>query len=216
MAVAGPSSTRSATGALDPATARPPVGRPDIPSPVAVCDWIHGEHTRLFPSETGPRPPEETMSTIAEQLAELAERHELTVAVAESLTAGNVAAALGAAPDSAVWFRGAVIAYSTEVKRRVLDVPDVPVVSEVAARAMAEGVRSLLDADLAVATTGVGGPGPQDGEPEGSVWFCVCSRDHVETSHRQFDGDPAEVLDQSVRYALELLLSMATTIASTE
>lgn len=153
------------------------------------------------------------MIAIADQLADLAERNGLTVAVAESLTAGKVAAALGAAPNSAVWFRGGIVAYSTEVKQRVLHVPDVPVVSETAATAMAEGVRALMDADIAVATTGVGGPGPQDGEPAGSVWFCVVSRSGVRTSHRQLDGDPPEVLDQSVRFAVELVLSMAKTIA---
>ncbi|MGS2810556.1 CinA family protein [Nocardia sp. MW-W600-9] len=153
------------------------------------------------------------MIAIADQLADLAERNGLTVAVAESLTAGKVAAALGAAPNSAVWFRGGIVAYSTEVKQRVLHVPDVPVVSETAATAMAEGVRALMDADIAVATTGVGGPGPQDGEPAGSVWFCVVSRSDVRTSHRQLDGDPPEVLDQTVRFAVELVLSMAKTIA---
>lgn len=145
-------------------------------------------------------------------LAALAERYGVTVAVAESLTAGNIAAALGSAPDSAVWFRGGVIAYSTEVKRRVLAIPDVPVVSETAATAMAQGVRSLMDADIAVATTGVGGPDPQDGEPAGSVWFCVVSRGEVHTSHRQFDGDPAQVVERSVRYAIELLMSAATAL----
>ncbi|MGW6620636.1 CinA family protein [Nocardia sp. NPDC055002] len=148
----------------------------------------------------------------ANQLAALAEQHGLTVAVAESLTAGQVAAALGAAPDSAVWFRGAVVAYATDVKRHVLGVPDVPVVSETAAKAMAEGVRSLMDADIAVATTGVGGPEPQDGEDAGSVWFCVATRGDAQAGHRQYDGDPAEVVGRSVQYALELLLSTATTL----
>ncbi|MFD3702005.1 CinA family protein [Nocardia sp. NPDC058658] len=148
----------------------------------------------------------------ARRLAELAERCGITVAVAESLTAGNVAAALGAAPDSAVWFRGGVVAYATEVKRQVLGVPDVPVVSETAATAMAEGVRSLMDADIAVATTGAGGPDPQDGEPPGSVWFCVVSRGDARAEHRQFDGDPADVVERSVQYALELLLSMAQAV----
>ncbi|NEW27160.1 CinA family protein [Nocardia cyriacigeorgica] len=149
------------------------------------------------------------MVEAAKELADLVDRRGLTVAVAESLTAGNLAAALGAAPDSAAWFRGGIVAYSSEVKRRVLDVPEVPVVSETAARAMAEGVRSLMDADIAVATTGVGGPGPEDGEPAGSVWFCVVSRTESRASHRQYDGDPAAVLDQSVQYAIELLLSLA-------
>ncbi|MFE9787049.1 CinA family protein [Nocardia salmonicida] len=151
---------------------------------------------------------------VADQLAEVAKRCGVTVAVAESLTAGNVATALGAAPDSAVWFRGGVVAYATEVKRQVLGVPEVPVVSEAAATAMAEGVRSLMDADIAVATTGVGGPDPQDGEAAGSVWFCVVSRSDARASHLQYDGDPAEVVALSVQYALELLLSMAKAVHS--
>jgi nicotinamide-nucleotide amidase len=145
----------------------------------------------------------------ANQLAALAERRGLTVAVAESLTAGQLAAALGAAPDSAVWFRGGVVAYATEVKRHVLGVPEVPVVSETAATAMAQGVRALMDADIAVATTGAGGPEPQDGADAGSVWFCVVSRGDAQATHRRYDGDPAEVVDRSVQYALELLLSTA-------
>ncbi|GAD86917.1 CinA family protein [Nocardia asteroides] len=139
------------------------------------------------------------------EVGEFAQRHGHTVAVAESLTGGNLAAALAAAPDSADWFRGGVVAYSVTVKQRVLGVPDVPVVSETAALAMAEGVRSLTDADVAVATTGVGGPGAQDGEPAGSVWCAVATRDTAWAVHRDFPGDPAEVLDQSVRCALELL-----------
>ncbi|MFI6042617.1 CinA family protein [Nocardia sp. NPDC051321] len=145
----------------------------------------------------------------AVKLAELAKRDGLTIAVAESLTAGNLAATLGAAPDSAQWFRGGVVAYSAMVKYRVLDVPDVPVVSEVAARAMAESVRALMDTDIAVATTGVGGPDPQDGEPAGSVWFAVATRSRVDAEHQHYDGEPEEVLARSVRHAVGMLLAAA-------
>ncbi|MFC9434444.1 CinA family protein [Nocardia sp. NPDC057030] len=145
----------------------------------------------------------------AVKLAELAKRDGLTVAVAESLTAGNLAATLGAAPDSAQWFRGGVVAYSTKVKYRVLEVPEGPVVSATAASAMAESVRALMDTDLAVATTGVGGPDPQDGEPAGSVWFAVATRAGVQAEHRQYDGEPEGVVDRSVRHAVGLLLSAA-------
>ncbi|MFD3748453.1 CinA family protein [Nocardia sp. NPDC058633] len=143
----------------------------------------------------------------ASEVGEFAEQHELSVAVAESLTGGNVAAALSAAGDSAQWFRGGVVAYSTTVKRALLGVPDVPVVSETAASAMAEGVRSLMDADVAVSTTGVGGPGSQDDEPPGSVWFGVATRDVAWAVHHSFDGGPEEVVEQSVQRALELLLA---------
>ncbi|MFF2392352.1 CinA family protein [Nocardia sp. NPDC058114] len=150
----------------------------------------------------------------ADQLAEVAKRGGVTIATAESLTAGNVATALGAAADAAVWYRGGVVAYAADVKRCVLGVPDVPVVSKAAARAMAEGVRSLMDADIAVATTGVGGPDPQDGEAAGSVWFCVVSRSDARASHRQYDCDPAQVVARSVQYAIEMLLSMAKVVHS--
>ena len=74
------------------------------------------------------------------------------------------------ASGSSEWFRGGIVAYSSAVKYRLLGVPDGPVVSEAAAVAMARGVGRLLEADVAVAVTGVGGPEPQDGEPPGTVW----------------------------------------------
>ncbi|MCM6771980.1 CinA family protein [Nocardia sp. CDC159] len=141
----------------------------------------------------------------AARLAELLEAARLCVAVSESLTAGQLCAALGAAPNSGTWFRGGVVAYATEVKRGVLGVPDSPPVSAETAAAMAEGVRELMRADLAVATTGVGGPEPQDGEPVGSVWLAVSTPDGVDTHHYSFSGDPEQVLRQTVEHALELL-----------
>ncbi|MFC4376835.1 CinA family protein [Nocardia halotolerans] len=156
------------------------------------------------------RPPvnrqrEEDPIATASDVGDYAERHDLTVAVAESLTGGNLATALAAAPDSAEWFHGGVVAYSVSVKQSVLGVPDVPVVSETAALAMAEGVRALTDADVAAATTGVGGPGTEEGQPVGSVWCAVATRDTSWAVHRQFDGEPGEILDQSVQCALDLL-----------
>ncbi|WP_067805536.1 CinA family protein [Nocardia beijingensis] len=142
----------------------------------------------------------------AHELAELAKQSEITVAVAESLTSGRLSATLGAAPDSSAWFRGGLVAYSTEVKRSVLGVPDVPVVSRPAAEAMATGVRDLLKAVVAVAVTGAGGPDPQDGQPPGSVWFAIATEHDVRAWHHQFDGEPKDVLDQTVDRASESLL----------
>ncbi|MBF6076874.1 CinA family protein [Nocardia beijingensis] len=142
----------------------------------------------------------------AHELAELAKQSEITVAVAESLTSGRLSATLGAAPDSSAWFRGGLVAYSTEVKRSVLGVPDVPVVSRPAAEAMATAVRDLLKAVVAVAVTGAGGPDPQDGQPPGSVWFAIATEHDVRAWHHQFDGEPKDVLDQTVDRASESLL----------
>lgn len=98
------------------------------------------------------------------------ERGGRTLAVAESLTGGLLASAFARASGSSKWFRGGIVAYSTAVKYDLLGVPDGPVVSEAAALAMARGAGRLLEADVAVAVTGVGGPDPQDGEEPGTVW----------------------------------------------
>ncbi|PXX71215.1 nicotinamide-nucleotide amidase [Nocardia tenerifensis] len=149
----------------------------------------------------------ESTEELAEEIAALAQRTESTVAVAESLTAGQIAAAFGAAPDSGDWFRGGVVAYSRYVKHHVLDVPEGPVVSRVSAEAMARTVRSMTDATIAVGVTGVGGPDRQDDEPPGTVWFAIAVDDAPVALRRQFEGEPGEVLDQTIDQALELVLA---------
>jgi nicotinamide-nucleotide amidase len=142
---------------------------------------------------------------IAQSIARTATRDGRAVALAESLTGGKISCHLGAAPDSSDWFGGCVVAYTSDVKRRVLGVPDGPVVSEEAAAAMAEGVAALLGSDLAVAVTGVGGPDDQDGEPPGTVWFGIFDRGTVTTELQRWDGEPPDVLDQTTVHALTLL-----------
>ncbi len=89
--------------------------------------------------------------------------------IAESLTGGLVAARIVGVPGASEWFRGAVVAYDTGVKRSVLGVADGPVVSRDAAAAMAEGARRVLGADVGLATTGVAGPSEQEGRQVGTV-----------------------------------------------
>jgi nicotinamide-nucleotide amidase len=106
-------------------------------------------------------------------VAELLSARGLTLAVAESLTGGLVAARLVNVPGASAWFRGGVVAYASDVKYSLLDVPEGPVVSEVAAAAMASGVRKVLGADVGLAVTGVAGPDSQDDEPPGTVFLAV-------------------------------------------
>jgi nicotinamide-nucleotide amidase len=84
-------------------------------------------------------------SKLAVRIAELVDSAGLSVAVAESLTGGMVASALAEAPGSSTWFRGAVVAYASEVKHQLqlLNMPPGPVVSAEAAATMADGVRQL-------------------------------------------------------------------------
>ncbi|MFF0813627.1 CinA family protein [Rhodococcus sp. NPDC003318] len=149
---------------------------------------------------------------LCERLSDLATAGAVTVACAESLTSGAVASRLGAAPDSGDWFRGGIVAYSRTVKHSLLRVPEGPVVCEAAARAMAETAAELLNADIAVAVTGVGGPGEQDGRPPGTVWFGVAGRGNSHTEQRRFDGRPEEILEHTVLRALELLITRAESV----
>ena len=134
-----------------------------------------------------------------------------TVATAESLTGGLVAAALTDVPGSSRAFRGGVVAYATELKARLLGVdPGLlaahgPVCAPVAA-AMAEGVRQRLAATIGVATTGVAGPDPQDGHPPGTVHIAVSLDDDTVVRTIALPGDRDEVRRLTVERVLGLLL----------
>lgn len=131
---------------------------------------------------------------------------DLTVAVAESLTCGLLVSALGAADDASEWLRGGVVAYSTAVKQKVLGVSPGPVVSARCAEEMAAGVAARLDADAAVATTGVGGPDGEEGRDPGTVYIGWWVRGRAGSKLYRFDGTPEEVLEATVAAALTDLL----------
>jgi nicotinamide-nucleotide amidase len=113
-----------------------------------------------------------------------------TLAVAESLTGGMLAASLTGVPGASAVFRGGVAAYATDVKTTLLDVPDeavrsVGVVSAEVAEAMAHGARRRLGSTYALSTTGVAGPDPQEGKPVGTVFVAVAGPAEPQ------DADPA-------------------------
>jgi nicotinamide-nucleotide amidase len=147
----------------------------------------------------------EHVAHLAADVGALAQTLGVNVAVAESVTAGHVATRLAAAPHAAEWFRGGVVAYSAHAKFKLLGVPEGPLITPTCAQAMAQGVTALMDADIAVALTGAGGPDPVEGHPPGTVWFGLFSKSVDYTTSRRFDGSVEHVLDSAVEYALCLL-----------
>jgi len=143
----------------------------------------------------------------AERFAELVQSCGWTAAVAESLTSGAIASQLGKAHDAASWFLGAVVAYAPSAKFDVLGVPPGPVVGPTAACAMANAVAEHFGADLALAATGVGGPGSESGITAGTVWFAVRHPGGTQSYLRHFPGPPETVIGQTVSEALKLLLA---------
>ena len=110
---------------------------------------------------------DDTMESV---VLDLCRQRGLTLAVAESVTGGLVGGRLTDIPGSSDVFRGGVISYATEVKQTLLGVGEGPVVSEIAARQMAVGVRDRLGADIGLSLTGVAGPAEQDGQPVGTLF----------------------------------------------
>jgi nicotinamide-nucleotide amidase len=141
-----------------------------------------------------------------------------TLAVAESLTGGLLAAAIVAVPGASTVFRGGLVVYATDLKESLAGVPAEllaargPVDPEVAV-AMAEGARERCRADWGLATTGVAGPDPQDGAPPGRVYVAVAGPAPIAGSGAAPDrvrsltvpGDRAAVREAAVAAALALL-----------
>lgn len=157
---------------------------------------------------------------IRKRIAELAQKvvsegtaRGFTVAVAESLTGGLLAAAITSVPGASVVFRGSVTAYATEIKASVLGVDADLLAREGAvhpevARQMADGVRRLFGATLGLATTGVAGPTEQDGKPVGLVYVGYSSAENGSTPSAEelhLNGDREAVRAQTVLHALELV-----------
>jgi len=152
---------------------------------------------------------------LAAELLEALAAQQRTLAVAESLTGGLVAATLVDVPGASRVLRGGVVAYATEVKHLVLDV-DADLLAEhgavhpEVARQMARGVRLRLRADIGLATTGVAGPDPQDGHAPGTVFVAVSTDDGGERVRElAVDGGRAEVRAVSRDAVLALALVVA-------
>lgn len=151
---------------------------------------------------------------LATQLGEALKQKRWMLAVAESCTGGGIANACTAIPGSSEWFERGFVTYSNRAKTEMLGVPAELIqrhgaVSEEVARAMATGALQHSPASIAVAVTGIAGPGGgSPTRPVGTVWFAWGAKgESVSTLHSQFDGDRAMVRAQSTRFAIERLIA---------
>jgi nicotinamide-nucleotide amidase len=129
----------------------------------------------------------------------------LSLAVAESVTGGLVAARLTDVPGASEVLRGGIVAYDSEVKFRELGVPRGPVISEDCALAMARGVRERFGTDVGIATTGVAGPAEQEGQPVGLVYVGIALPGHEEAQPVRLPGDRRRIREYGVISVLNLL-----------
>ena len=139
----------------------------------------------------------------------LTERH-LTVATCESLTGGMICAALVDVPGASKVVRGGLITYQTDVKTLLADVEEgliaqYGVVSAEVAKAMAQGAREKLHADIAISATGMASPGGEEDPPAGTVFVGLASARGVRAIPLQLTGDRMSIRRETVNQAIQAI-----------
>lgn len=153
------------------------------------------------------------MTTASEILEKLRSLH-LTLATAESCTGGNIAHTITEVAGCSDVYKGGVVSYCNEVKMNVLGVDEADLkregaVSQPVVRQMAAGACHVCDADCAVSTSGIAGPGGAvPGKPVGTVWIAARTPDHTVERRFQFEGDRTDVIRKATEVALSLLSSL--------
>jgi nicotinamide-nucleotide amidase len=148
---------------------------------------------------------------LAAVVLDRARRSGLSLAAAESCTGGLVGGRLTDVPGSSDVFAGGVVCYANRLKTELLGVPGDLIaahgaVSEEVARAMAEGARPRLSADVTVSVTGIAGPaGGTPEKPVGTVWFAVASAGKTEAKRVIFLGSRREIRERAAQTALFLV-----------
>ena len=155
-------------------------------------------------------------TTLAGALGSILTERGETLATAESCTGGNIAHEITRVAGSSVYFKGSVVAYSNEVKTRVLNVSSETLsgfgaVSRETVLQMVSGVQRLLSSDCAIATSGIAGPGGGSVEkPVGTVWIAVRYGERSEAECFCFEGDREQVIARATQSALLMLIQLMT------
>ncbi len=145
---------------------------------------------------------------------ELATSAGLRIATAESCTGGTIASRLTATPGASECFNGGVVSYSNAMKIDTLgvrgeDIEQFGAVSREVVEQMSAGIQKVSDAECAIATSGIAGPGGGSEEkPVGTVWIAVRVADRLESKCYRFPGNRSRVVDRASTTALIMLAKM--------
>jgi nicotinamide-nucleotide amidase len=148
---------------------------------------------------------------IEKQIGEMLVKKGSTLATAESCTGGNIAHLITSIPGSSRYFKGSVVAYSDEIKEKVLGVKKeilekFGAVSEPVVKEMAAGIRKLYQSDYAIATSGIAGPeGGNADKPVGTTWIAVASAGYIRTDKYLFGNLRSTNIQKASLTALNML-----------
>ena len=175
--------------------------KPDVAAATAVLDQWETELRSVLGSLVFGVDDQSMESVVIDALRS----QGLTLALAESVTGGLVAARLTAIAGASDVLRGSIVSYASEVKFELLDVTPGPVVNEPVAAEMAEGVRRALGSDVGLALTGVAGPTEQDDVPVGTVCIGVALPFGTSTTTVRLGREREQIRQFAVINALDFL-----------
>ncbi len=147
-------------------------------------------------------------------VGDLLRKKNFLLSTAESCTGGGIAARITSVPGSSDYFQGAIVAYSNEIKEKLLSVSSQTLerygaVSEATVIEMVEGAMKALKTDCAVATSGIAGPGGGSTEkPVGTVWIAAACGDKIRTLKLEGDCGREMNINRAINEALLLLCTL--------
>lgn len=146
-------------------------------------------------------------------IIEVLKKHDYTIATAESLTAGLISAGIANVSGASSYLKGGVCSYTKESKCRLLglsmdNIEKYGVYSKEIALQMARGIKAKLSSDIAISTTGVAGPGSDEGVLAGTVYFGFIIKNEEYSECVKFDGDRNEVRQKAAIYAINKIIEI--------
>lgn len=151
---------------------------------------------------------------LEEDLGRLLKELKLTLSTAESCTGGGVAAKIVSVPGSSAYFKGGIVAYSNEIKERLLQVSPQTLkqygaVSKETVMEMVKGAMNTMDSDCAIATSGIAGPdGGTAEKPVGTIWIAVANKDEIQTWMLSGDHGRDKNMQNAIQKALFMLYNL--------
>lgn len=157
-------------------------------------------------------------TTLQEEIQRIMISKRLTLTTAESCTGGSIASQIVSIPGSSQYFLGSIVAYSNEIKTNVLKVTSETLdkygaVSEQTVIQMTNGALNLLNADIAVAVSGIAGPdGGTAEKPVGTIWICVGNKDTKVTYLLKSGKNRQKNIEVATVYALNMIRKFVLTL----
>lgn len=155
---------------------------------------------------------------LEEQLVKLLEEHDLTLAVAESCTGGLLAGRIVNVAGVSQLFKAGFVTYTEEAKHKLLHVSmktleEETAVSAATAREMVQGAATQMDASVAIATTGLAGPGGgTDSQPVGLVYIATYIDGEILVKEYHFEGNRSKIREDAVVAALEQTIELIQSV----